>query len=243
MCSSGRRASPSGLQFRVVFVPGMVERRFPSVARPDPLLLDEERESLSPALRTTLDDQEQERVEFVEACAAARERLVLSYPRVDGQSGRERVPSSFLLRAASAAIGARVSAEELARLASAGETSLGRPYPKNPERAVDLLERDLALVASGEKGAARHLLDEAPNVARAFEAERASWMPELTVWDGLVERGRVRRCRGVSPPERPRGVGERGGGARGLSLSPLPARRPQAQAVGRTGAHVRARPA
>jgi hypothetical protein len=58
----------------------MVERRFASVARPDPLLLDEERESLSPSLRTTADSQEQERVEFVEACAAARERLVLSFP-------------------------------------------------------------------------------------------------------------------------------------------------------------------
>ena len=160
---------------------------FSSVARPDPLLLDEERESLSAAVRTTVDGQERERVEFVDACAAAGERLVLSYPRVDGQSGRERVPSSFLLRAARAAIGARVSAEDLGRLVSAGETSLGRPFPKNSVTAVDLLERDLALVASAEKGAARHLLDEAPNVARAFAAERASWAPELTAWDGLVD--------------------------------------------------------
>ena len=182
----GPTSVAGGLHFRVVFVPGMVERRFPSVARPDPLLLDEERASLSVALRTIADDQEQERVEFVEACGAAGERLVLSYPRVDGQSGRERVPSSFLLRAARAATGARVSAEDLARLAFAGETSLGRPYPHHPDTAVDLLERDLALISSGQKGAARHLLDEAPNVARAFDAERSSWMPELTVWDGLV---------------------------------------------------------
>jgi ATP-dependent helicase/nuclease subunit B len=182
----GPTSVAGGLQFRVVFVPGMVERRFPSIARPDPLLLDEERESLSPALRITVDEQEQERVEFVQACAAARERLVLSYPRVDSQSGRERVPSSFLLRAARAAVGARVPAEALARLVSAGETSLGRPYPKNPDAAVDRLERDLALVASSEKGAARHLMDDAPNVARALDAERASWTPELTIWDGLV---------------------------------------------------------
>ena len=183
----GSTSVASGLQFRIVFVPGMVERRFPSVPRPDPLLLDEERQSLSAALKTTLDDQEHERIEFVEACAAARERLVLSYPRVDGQSGRERVPSSFLLRAARAATGARVSALELARLAATGETSLGRPYPKNAERAVDLLERDLAVVSKGEKGTARHLLNEAPNVARGVEAERASWKRELTRWDGLVD--------------------------------------------------------
>ncbi|OFW34760.1 MAG: hypothetical protein A3F70_07245 [Acidobacteria bacterium RIFCSPLOWO2_12_FULL_67_14] len=183
----GPTSVAAGLHFRIVFVPGMVERRFPSIARPDPLLLDEERESLSPILLTTIDEQEQERIEFVNACAAARERLVLSYPRVDGQSGRERVPSSFLLRAARAALGTRVSAEDLARLASAGETSLGRPFPKTAATAVDLLERDLALVASGQKGAARHLVDEAPNVARALDAERASWSPELTIWDGLVD--------------------------------------------------------
>ena len=177
----------AGLRFRVVFVPGLVERRFPSVARPDPLLLDDERTALSPELRTSADEQEQERLEFVAACAAAGERLILSYPRVDGQSGRDRVPSSFLLRAARAAIGTRVSAEQLAALASGGETSLGRPYPKKADRALDLFERDLSLVAYGEKAAARHLLDEAPNVRRSRDAERASWRRALTPWDGLVD--------------------------------------------------------
>ncbi len=77
----------------------------------------------------------------------------VSYPRVDGQSGRERVPSSFLLRAARAAIGRRVSAGDLARLFSpelrpwGGHNAL-----KNPAAAVDLLERDLALVDVDRKG-------------------------------------------------------------------------------------------
>ena len=102
---------------------------------------------------------------------------------------KERVPSSFLLRAARAVLGRRVSAEDLTRLASAGETSLGRPYPRQADLAVDLVERDLALVASGQHRAARHLLGEASNVARAVEAERASWVPELTEWDGLVDVG------------------------------------------------------
>ena len=183
----GATSVAAGLRFRVVFVPGLVERRFPSVARPDPLLLDEERAALSQELRTSADEQEEERLEFFDACAAASERLVLSYPRVDGQSGRDRVPSSFLLRAARAATGARVSAEQLAALASGGETSLGRPYPKSTDRAVDLFERDLSLVAYGEKGAARHLADDAPNVRRSRDAERASWRRALTPWDGLVD--------------------------------------------------------
>ena len=183
----GPTSVAAGLRFRVVFVPGLVERRFPSVARPDPLLLDEERAALAESVRTSADNQEEERLEFLDACASASERLVLSYPRVDGQSGRDRVPSSFLLRAARAAVGRRVSAEELAALASGGETSLGRPYPKDADRAVDLFERDLSLVAYGEKGAARHILDDAPNVRRSRDAERAAWRRVLTPWDGLVD--------------------------------------------------------
>jgi superfamily I DNA/RNA helicase/RecB family exonuclease len=183
----GPTSVAAGLRFRVVFVPGLVERRFPSIARPDPLLLDEERAALSPLLKTSADEQEEERLEFLDACAATAERLILSYPRVDGQSGRDRVPSSFLLRAVRAATGKRLSADDLAAVASGGETTLGRPYPKNADRAVDIFERDLALVASGQKGAARHLLDEAPNVRRARDAERASWRRTLTPWDGLVD--------------------------------------------------------
>jgi hypothetical protein len=131
----GSIAAARGLRFRLVFVPGLVERVFPGVVRPDPLLLDEEREALSPDLRTTRDAQEADRVLFLDAVHAAEERLVLSYPRFDTASGRERVPSSFLLRAVEAALGRRIGAGELARLAvperppSAARTPRTRPAP------------------------------------------------------------------------------------------------------------------
>ncbi len=54
----GSIAGARGLRLRLVIVPGLVERAFPAVVRPDPLLLDEEREALSPELRTTLDGHE-----------------------------------------------------------------------------------------------------------------------------------------------------------------------------------------
>ena len=44
--------------------------------------------------------------------------------------------------------------------------------------AVDLVERDLALVAAGAEGTARHLLDDAPTVARALALE-----PKLLLLD------------------------------------------------------------
>ena len=178
-----------GLGFRLVFVPGLVERAFPTVARPDPLLLDEEREALSPDLRTTRDAQERERLLFARAVRAAGERLVLSYPRFDTGSGRERVPSSFLLEAVEAAMGRRVAAAELLGLASPGETGLGRPHPAEADVAVDRIERDLAVVAGGRAGAARHLLDGDGFVAASIALERAAWNPRLTPFDGLVELG------------------------------------------------------
>lgn len=179
--------SARGLRFRVVFVPGLVERAFPGLVRPDPLLLDDEREALSPDLRTTRDGQEAERLRFLAAVRAAEERLVLSYPRFDTASGRERVPSSFLLKALEAALGRRIDTGDLARLASPGATALGRPHPEDPAEALDRIERDLALVSSGEPGVARHLAQPDSFLVRSLQQERASWEAALTPWDGIVD--------------------------------------------------------
>ncbi len=175
-----------GLRFRRVFVPGLVERAFPGIVRPDPLLLDDEREALSPHLRTTRDGQEAERLLFQDAVRAARERLVLSYSRFDSASGRERLPSSFLLHALEAALGRRVSGADLARLATPGATALGRPHPDDPALALDRTERDLALVSSGKAGAARHLASPDSFLVRSLAQEQASWSTALTAWDGVV---------------------------------------------------------
>lgn len=183
----GSIAAARGLRFRRVFVPGLVEGAFPSVVRPDPLLLDEERAALSPDLATTRDGLEADRLLFLDAVRAAEERLVLSYPRFDTASGRERVSSSFLLRALEAALGRRVSATDLARLASPGATALGRPHPEDPAAAIDRVERDLALVASGRRGAARHLASPEGFLVRSLAQERSSRQRTLTEWDGIVE--------------------------------------------------------
>jgi ATP-dependent helicase/nuclease subunit B len=182
----GGVAAASGLSFRLVFVPGLAERRFPATVRPDPLLLDDERRTLSGSLFTTQDGQERERRLFATAVNAATERLVLSYPRVDS-NGRETVPSSFLLRAAEAASGRRLTTGGLLALAEPGETVLGRAWPKGPELAVDVLERDLSLVSAGGYGQARHLLTDAPHFVRARAAEAAGWKTTLTAWDGVLD--------------------------------------------------------
>lgn len=184
----GNVAAAAGLRFRLVFIPGLAERRFPATVRPDPLLLDDERRTLSASLLTTEDKQERERRLFRDAVDAASERLVLSYPRVDA-NGREAVPSSFLLRAAEAATGRRLMTAELLEIAEPGMTVLGRAWPADPDEAFDALERDLSMVAAGKAGSARHLVEDAPHLARALAADAASWKQALTSWDGVLDLG------------------------------------------------------
>ena len=120
------------------------------------------------------------------------------------------MPSSFLLHAIEAATGRRIGTGELARLASPGATALGRPHPEDPTRAIDRIERDLALVASGEPGAARHLAEPGGFLVRSLAQERASWDAEA---HGLGRhRGPhvVARCARPPASRGPADVGERG---------------------------------
>lgn len=97
-----------GLAFDHVIVPGLVEKSFPARARPDPLLFDDERESLAertgrPLAPRTLHRPAEERLLFAIASDAARRRLVLTASRRDSALDRERTPSQFFTRAKDAA--------------------------------------------------------------------------------------------------------------------------------------------
>ena len=80
------------LRFRAVAVVGVAERSFPPPPRPDPLLLDDEREALNARhpqplpLRVRRPDPEP--LQFALATWAARERLLVSYPRKRRRRGR-----------------------------------------------------------------------------------------------------------------------------------------------------------
>jgi inactivated superfamily I helicase len=97
-----------GLAFDHVIVPGLVEKSFPARARPDPLLFDDERESLAkqtgrPLAPRTLHRPAEERLLFAIASDAARGRLVLTASRRDSALDRERTLSQFFTRARDAA--------------------------------------------------------------------------------------------------------------------------------------------
>jgi hypothetical protein len=124
--------SARGLSFDVVFVPGMAERVFPPKISEDPILLDHIRGKLNaaaetPGLRTNVDRVADERLALSIAVGAAREQVVLSYPRIEAGKSRPRVPSFYMLEAVRAGEGTLPRFEALAE--SAGRLLATPPGP------------------------------------------------------------------------------------------------------------------
>src|SRR5262245_17792187 len=90
-------ASPEaarGLAFDVVFVPGLAEKLFPRKIVEDPILLDTYRQKLDvPGLTTQPTRVAAERRSLRIAVGSARDQVALSWPRVDVDQPRPRVPS------------------------------------------------------------------------------------------------------------------------------------------------------
>ena len=208
----------AGVPFRFVAIPGLVEGGYPGVFRPDPFLLDAERESLAapsppalgkPPLRkrgeaaaqlslfgdtasdrtaepgvrlaTAQDRLLESRRLFHRAVSQASERLVLSYPRADPRTGRERLPSLFFVAAAQALAGRVLNAAELEhRVREDVEAELSL------DLAVDCSERDRIRVRRGGDTAAREIAAGSPFFRASRLAGQARWSPRLTAYDGFI---------------------------------------------------------
>ena len=186
-----------GLAFDIVFVPGLAEKVFPPRIVEDPLLPDAVRQKLGAATLATQETRvATERLGLRLAVGAARRRMVLSWPRVDLEKARARVPSFYGLEAVRAATGTLPGFDELRSYAEeGGEARLGWPAPERPEQAIDDSEFDLAVLARLQRepdplkstGAARYLLDANPHLGRALRARGRRWLRRWTPADGLVD--------------------------------------------------------
>ncbi len=184
-----------GLTFDVVFVPGLAEKLFPQKVSEDPILLDRARRSLG--LDTNEQRVEKERLALRIAVGAARSRIVLSYPRVDMDQSRPRVPSFYGLEVIRAAEGKLPGFDELARRAElhGGAARIGWPAPARLSDAIDDAEYDLALLETlfhrpeaETVGSAHYLLGANPHLARALRFRARRW--NVKKWmsaDGLVD--------------------------------------------------------
>lgn len=178
-----------GRGFDVVFVPSLAEGLFPRRALEDPLLLDEHRKKLNGSVDTQEQRTGRERMLLRSAAAAAGTRLVLSYPRMDVDQARQRVPSFYALEVIRAAEGRLPSLREFKERAAKGAPSrLDWPAPVDPQTAIDDAEYDLAsLQLARGKGSARYLMDVNEYLAQSF---RTRWMRWRTKWssaDGIVD--------------------------------------------------------
>lgn len=173
-----------GREFPVVFLPGLAEGLFPQRQLEDPLLLDEFR--IAPLFfREDRTREERERLQL--ACAAARDRLIASYPRMDVAEGRPRVPSFYALELPRAIEGRlpRLRAFEQATRDQA-PARLNWPAPKEAADAIDDAEYDLVMLAPGRK-TARYLVESNACLARSLRARWSRW--ESKKWceaDGLI---------------------------------------------------------
>ena len=184
-----------GIEADVVFVPGLAEHLFPERVLEDPLLLDEKRRRLGHAWLDTNEDRAlRERRMLAIAVGAAREHLVVSWPRVDLERARPRVPSFYALEIARAAHGALPGWSELAEAAAKANTEVvGWPAPDDPHDAIDETEFDLAalrrLRGKPVLGGAAYLFDASPTLQRALSARARRWNTATwTAYDGLVSR-------------------------------------------------------
>ncbi len=185
-----------GRTFRVVFVPGLAERVVPQRPREDPLLLDERRAGTDAGLLRQDDRGVAERLLLKVAIGAASERLYLSFPRIDVAETRARVPSFYALDVMRAITGHvpdhRVLAAEAAEEAGA---SLAWPAPRDPARAIDDLEHDLAVLKplldardpGSVRGRAHYLLGLNDALRRSVISRWARGKPAWSASDGLVK--------------------------------------------------------
>jgi ATP-dependent helicase/DNAse subunit B len=188
------------MSFEAVFVPGLAEKMFPRKIIEEPILLDAAREQIG-GLVINQNRLEEERLALALVAGVAEQRIFFSYPRLDLEQARPRVPSFYGLEAFRAAEGSLPDFAELARRAeTATNARLGWPAPADTAGAIDDAEYDLSLLSCIEAGgrespgAARHLVTTNSYLARALRTRYQRWGRTWTISDGMLSRSEAVRA-------------------------------------------------
>ncbi len=185
--------SARGLLFDAVFLPGLVERGFPAPARPDPLLLDSERQELARrsgkplAAKGGARHAGEERALFDLALASGRRRVVLFASRTDSVRDRDLLPSAFLVETLERLHARPLSARAIATESLSGLRRLaeGRVVQDGPARsAEEVWQRALDL----RPGLLSRAERERPSVGSARTRAAARRSPLFTAYEGRLSR-------------------------------------------------------
>jgi RecB family exonuclease len=152
----------------------------PSRSRPVPGEADAGAAVSSFALPTAQDRLLEARRQFHRACSQASERLILSYPRADARTGRERLPSLFFAAAAATLAGRPVAGAELDAMVVEDD-----PLALPLEDAVDRSERDRFRLRR-DPAAATQIAAGSAFFQRSVLASKARNFGRLSRYDGLV---------------------------------------------------------
>ena len=237
----GPLAAAAGHDLDAVFLLGCAEGLCPTPRRDDSMLPDEARRLTSGELDLRREALHEQHRWFLAALASAPEGArVLTFARGDLRSGRESLPSRWLLDSATALVGRQVHSTDFAAVdhpsvkVVASHVGALRSAPVH----ASLLERDLVAL-DGHVAAGGGVLDHpvAAPVARGVQAQLDRRSPDFTEWDGNLAGQPI-----PSTAERPQsptrletwakcgmryflsqvlGLGERDDPERVLDLSPL----------------------
>jgi RecB family exonuclease len=202
-----------GLSFRTVVIPGMIEKEFPPLLRQDAILLDHERRAVNlrlsgnesrPIKIRTAGRIEEERMLFALSVGSAGECAVLTWPRLEMGTGKERLPSPFLLAAAGALEGRRLDFEGLETFAGTRRIPLARIGVEPARDALDPAELELSLarrdIERRKSDFTGRLAETSPIFSKALTLEAERWgRQRFTRYDGVITdaglRGELRdRC-------------------------------------------------
>jgi len=189
-----------GVPFKMVIVPGMVEKSFPPLIRQDAILLDQERKLLNRSLSGKESEPlplkagerlNEERLLFRLTVGAAREKLILSFPRIEIGTGRERLPSSFLLASIKALTGKSVDFNQLEKFPGFVRIPLSKIAVKSQEEALDEVEYDLSVgqekLAAKRPEAMLYLREVSPFFGRGLQLESSRWgKRNFTGYEGIL---------------------------------------------------------
>jgi len=184
----------------LTFVLGLDDSDFPGRGLQDPVLLDAEREALSPGLATTADSLRESVYSMAALLASLRGQVIFSFPAYDILEDRARFPSSLLLQVHRLLCGddrrdyASLDESVTAAAGRSGRADTAGFLPGGPDRAVDETEWWLDRLAgqgrlSGGLAAVRKHF---PGLADGIRAEEARAGERLTAYEGIVriDRGR-----------------------------------------------------
>ena len=189
-----------GLGFRATFLSGLAERMFPAPARQDPFLGDAERLALAAdsrgAVRLAARGERiaEEALLFCLALESASEETILTYPRFEQGTGKEKIPSSFL-RFAGGAVGTPRGAGTTSAVGpSDAAKTASSTLPAQRIARGTALERGVELVSLAEYDFERARLPKKrggappddPLFERGAALVRGRWgAPKFTEYDGV----------------------------------------------------------